>query len=147
MDLIFPQYNAKVIKRNGKPYIFDIIRKKYVFLTPEEWIRQHCINYMVDHKNYPKSLISVERGHKINSRQKRSDLVVYNNTGNAEVLIEFKAPDVPINQMVLQQISQYNQTINARVMIVTNGIDLLTAIFKNNEMVYSNVIPEYHASE
>ncbi len=147
MDLIFPTFEAKLIKRNGKPYIFDVIRKKHIFLTPEEWIRQHCIHFLINNKNYPKSILSVERSHVINSRIKRSDLIAYNRNGHPYLLIEFKAPEVPINQLVLNQATLYNQTINAEYIVLTNGLDLLCAQIRDNEIVYSADIPVYPESD
>ena len=141
--LIFPKFDIKLKKQEGKIYVFDIVRKKYIFLTPEEWVRQHCIHFLINELNYPKSVFSVERGHKINSRIKRSDLIIYDRDGKPFVLIEFKSTDIPINQAVMEQISTYNQTINAPFMVVTNGLEMLCAEISGNEILYSVEFPGY----
>lgn len=102
--------------------IFDPLRRKYVVLTPEEWVRQHFVQYLIGHLGYPKGLISIERGTSYNTLQKRTDLCVYSTTGEALLLIECKAASVPLTQAVLQQAAVYNQTIRAKVVVVTNGL-------------------------
>jgi len=102
--------------------IFDIIRRKYVVLTPEEWVRQHVVHYLIQSLSYPKSLISIERGANYNTMQKRSDLCVYNQNGNPHLLVECKAAQVPITQDVVKQVSVYNQTLQAPYLVITNGL-------------------------
>jgi hypothetical protein len=96
--LNFPQYPFKVIQEDKKTKIFDVIRKAYYVLTPEEWVRQHLIQFMIRERNYPKGLIAIEKGMKLNGLQKRFDGLVYQKNGEAIMLIECKAPEITINQ-------------------------------------------------
>jgi len=105
----------------GKLSIFDALRKKFLILTPEEWVRQHIIFYLVNHKGYPKTLISLERGLKYNTLQKRFDLLVMDRSGNPFMLVECKAPEVKLTQLTVEQVSIYNKTIGAPYMVITNG--------------------------
>jgi hypothetical protein len=106
----------------GKSLIFDLIRKKYVVLTPEEWVRQHLIHYLIREKGYSSSLISVETPLKYAKMNKRSDVVVYGRDGQSLLLAECKAPEISLTQKVLEQIGVYNQTIHAPFLLVTNGL-------------------------
>ena len=121
-ELNFPTYSFRFKNSENKPSIFDQIRKKFIILTPEEWVRQHCINFLIIEKNYPKSLINVEKELLINGRKKRYDIVVYNPDGSIHILIECKAPKVPITQKTFDQIAQYNLKLNANLLMVTNGM-------------------------
>ncbi|MFD2999486.1 type I restriction enzyme HsdR N-terminal domain-containing protein [Pontibacter toksunensis] len=103
--------------------IFDAIRRKYVVLTPEEWVRQHFVHYLINTLSYPKSLISIERGANYNKLQKRSDLCVYNQEGKPHLLVECKASSVPITQEVVKQVSVYNRTLRAQFVAITNGLE------------------------
>jgi hypothetical protein len=121
-ELNFPSYAFKLKSSENKTLIFDIVRKKYVILTPEEWVRQHVIHFLLKEKNYPISLIAVEKQLKINTRIKRTDIVVYNKQGTPELLIECKAPNVKITQTTFNQIARYNLTANSNYLMVTNGV-------------------------
>ena len=120
--LNFPSYAFKLKSSENKTLIFDIVRKKYVILTPEEWVRQHVVHFLLKEKNYPISLIAVEKQLKINARVKRTDIIVYNKLGTPEVLIECKAPSVKITQTTFDQIARYNLTANSKYLMVTNGL-------------------------
>ena len=120
--LNLPAYDFKLIKDGGKKMILDVIRKKYVALTPEEWVRQHFLNYLIHELGYPKSLFRVESGLKFNNMQKRSDIVVHDRSGNPWMLIECKSPDIKLTQKAFNQIAVYNMTIGARYLAVTNGM-------------------------
>jgi hypothetical protein len=123
MKLNLPEYQFKTrVNNNGKREIFDEFRKKYVVLTPEEWVRQNFVTYLKNEKNYPPSLIAIERGIIVNSMKKRFDAVIFNRNGDPKVLIEFKAPDVKINQKVMEQISAYNIKLKVGFLIISNGI-------------------------
>ena len=102
--------------------IFDELRKKWVVLTPEEWVRQHFVRYLIDHKNYPASLIGVEVTFKINSLTRRADILVYNRVGNPVLIVECKAPGIKINSRVFDQVVAYNFRFNLKNIIVTNGL-------------------------
>lgn len=103
-------------------YIFDIIRKKYVVLTPEEWVRQHVVHYLIYTRSFRKSYINVEKKFKINNIVKRYDVVVYNPDGSIYLLVECKKPDIKLSQTVFDQIARYNLQLNAKYLMVTNGL-------------------------
>ena len=144
-ELNFTSYAFKLKSSENKTLIFDIIRKKYVVLTPEEWVRQHVLRFLLEEKNYPASLIAVERQLKIHTRTKRTDIVVYNTQGTQEVLIECKAPSVKITQDAFDQIARYNLTANASYLMVTNGLShFFCQIDTENETyVFLKDIPGY----
>ena len=120
--LNLPEFNYNVRKTDGKVWIFDVIRKKYVVITPEEWVRQHFINYIIHSLQYPRALIRVEGGLTYNQLSKRSDIVVFDRTGSPWMLIECKSPDLKINDGTLRQASVYNTTLKAKYITVTNGL-------------------------
>ncbi|NJN24708.1 MAG: type I restriction enzyme HsdR N-terminal domain-containing protein [Cyclobacteriaceae bacterium] len=124
-DFIFPPCELKLKKESGKTTIFDIIRKKYIVLTAEEWIRQHLVHFMVNELKYPRSLIAVEDGLSLNSMQKRSDVVVYDRAGNIFLVVECKSIKVKLTQKTMDQLSAYNQHYKARYLVITNGLELL----------------------
>lgn len=120
--LNLPTYNLKIKSSENNYLIFDIIRKKYVVLTPEEWVRQHFIHYLVEDKKYPVSLISIEKKITVNKLTKRTDILVFNTNGFPEIIVECKAPSVKITQETFDQIARYNLKLSANYLIVTNGI-------------------------
>ncbi len=145
MKLNLPQYNFRI--KNGigdKNEIFDEIRKKYVILTPEEWVRQNFIRYLKEEKNYPVSLIAIEKGIRVNNMKKRFDAVVYKG-GIPEVLIEFKAPEINIDQKAMEQISRYNLTLNVKYLIVSNGVVHYCCMVnkEENAIKFLKDIPDY----
>jgi len=144
-ELNFPSYAFRLKSSENKTLIFDIIRKKYVVLTPEEWVRQHVLRFLLEEKNYPASLIAVEKQLKIHTRTKRTDIVVYNTQGTPEVLIECKAPSVKITQDAFDQIARYNLTANSSYLMVTNGLShFFCQIDAENETyVFLKDIPAY----
>ena len=103
-------------------YIFDEIRRKYLVLTPEEWVRQHVVQYIIKEKGYPKALIKLEGGLKLNSLQKRTDIVVFNTQGEKILLVECKAPTVRITQNTFDQIARYNIIHKVPLLFVSNGL-------------------------
>jgi hypothetical protein len=121
-QLNLPPFEHQLKKEDGKVLIFDVIRKKYIVLTPEEWVRQHFIHYLIHEMKYPKSLIRVEGGLSFNQLQKRSDIVVFNREGNPWMVIECKAPEQSINESTVRQASVYNATLKAEYLVVTNGM-------------------------
>ncbi|WP_295667411.1 type I restriction enzyme HsdR N-terminal domain-containing protein [uncultured Mucilaginibacter sp.] len=126
MDLLvplqLPPYPFKITDQNGQLILFDPIRKKNIVITPEEWVRQHFVQYLINQKKYPKTLIKLEGGHKLNGMAKRSDIVVYNPAGEKILLVECKAPSVSIDQKVFDQIARYNMVHKVKVIAVTNGL-------------------------
>ncbi len=125
IELNLPEFKPQLKKSKGELYIFDIIRKKYYLLTPEEWVRQNFVNYLITEHHYPPSLMRLESGLKYEKRQKRSDILIYNRLGEPFWLVECKAMQVPLNQLVMEQASQYNHIIRARYVAITNGVYLL----------------------
>lgn len=119
--LNFPSYNFRFKNKENKTLIFDEIRKKFVVLQPEEWVRQHCVRYLIEHKKYPRSLINVEKEIKINDLKKRYDIVIFNRDGSIFLVVECKAPHIKITQTTFDQIARYNLKLNARFLMVTNG--------------------------
>lgn len=127
ISLNLPPFDYKLRKAEGKLWIFDIIRKKYIVLTPEEWVRQHFIHLLVEHRNYSRSLIRVEGGLQYNQLSKRSDIVVFNRDGLPWMLIECKAPEVRLTEKTVFQASTYNATLRAQYLVVSNGLAHLYA--------------------
>ena len=122
-QLNFPIYQFRFKNSENKVSIFDSIRKKFIVLTPEEWVRQHVVNYLIEEKKYPKSHINVEKLIKINTLTKRYDIVVFEPDGSIFLLVECKAPKVKINQDTFDQIARYNLILKAKYLMVTNGLN------------------------
>ncbi len=120
----FPQYNFRFKSRENTRYIFDVIRKKFVVLQPEEWVRQHLIQYLIQDKGYPKSLINVEKTIQVHGINKRYDLVVFTPQGEIFLLVECKAPKIRITQGTFDQIARYNMAMQAQYLLVTNGLEI-----------------------
>ena len=123
LPLNLPSYSAKIQKRNGKNVIFDTLRQKFVALTPEEWVRQHFIHLLTDHKGYPKGLLANEIQLALNGTKKRCDTVLFNKDLSAKMIIEYKAPNIEITQAVFDQITRYNMVLKVEYLIVSNGIN------------------------
>ena len=122
IDLSFPNYEFRIKNKHNKKYIFDQIRKKFVLLTSEEWVRQNCIMFLINDKKIPKGLINVEKKIKVNSLTKRYDIIVYKSNGSVFLLVECKSPDIIINQKTFNQIAIYNYEVLSDFLMVTNGI-------------------------
>jgi hypothetical protein len=122
-NLNFPTYSFRLKNSENNTHIFDVIRKKFVVLQPEEWVRQHCVQYLIQEKNYPISLINVEKVVLINGLKKRYDIVVFNPDGSLALVVECKAPKVKITQAAFDQIARYNLTLKAPYLMVTNGLN------------------------
>ena len=120
--LNFPSYTFRVKNSENRPLIFDEIRKKFIVLTPEEWVRQHVVNFLIQEKKYPISHINVEKQITLNGLKKRYDIVVFKPDGKLDILVECKAPEVTISQNTFDQIAQYNFKLNANYLMVTNGL-------------------------
>ena len=144
-QLNFPKFSFRFKSSKNKISIFDTIRKKFVILQPEEWVRQHCIQYLIEEKGYPKSLINVEKELIINDLKKRYDIVIYNSDGTIHLIVECKAPKIKINQNTFDQIAQYNLVLNANYLMVTNGLNhyYCQMDFENERYQFLKDIPEY----
>ncbi len=122
MQLNFKPCNFTIKNDNGNALIFDIIRNKYVLLTPEEWVRQHVIRFLTDEKGYGKGLIAVEKSLKFNNLTKRFDVYVADRNGNPYILVECKAPHVKLTNATLQQAGIYQKELKAKYVFITNGL-------------------------
>ena len=120
--LNLPAFDAKVIRKDGRTAIFDIIRRRYVALTPEEWVRQHFVHYLIEHKGYPRSLMANEVQLNLHHTRKRCDTVLYRRDLTAQMIVEYKAPDVEITQAVFDQIGRYNLVLHVDYLVVSNGL-------------------------
>jgi len=120
--LNFPAFNFRFKNSENKVYIFDVIRKKFVVLQPEEWVRQHVVHYLISIKKYPLSLINVEKQLKVNSLSRRYDIVVFKPNGEIALLVECKAPQIAITQDTFDQIAKYNLQLQSNYLMVTNGM-------------------------
>ena len=143
--LIFPPFEYKLGTKQGKVSIFDIIRKKHIILTPEEWVRQNLVHYFINQLDYPKSLISVEDGLKVNKMQKRSDIIIYNRLGKVFMVVECKSAKIKLNQNSMIQLSTYNQNYNAEYIALTNGLQIYVCRmdYKNKTSDYIDQFPPF----
>ena len=144
-QLNLPEYAFRIKTEDGKTMIFDAIRRKFVALTPEEWVRQNFIEYLKTEKNYPASLMAVEKQITINRMQRRFDLLVYSRTHQSCLIAEFKAPDVKITQDVFDQVVRYNMALKVAGIIVSNGLQHFACKmdYANNTYSYLREIPGY----
>lgn len=147
IPLNLPPTSLKLSRVNNKVYIFDELRKKNLVLTPEEWVRQHWVHFLHQHKNYPKSLMKIEGGLILNELQKRSDLIIYNNKGEKIILAEFKAPEVKINSKTFEQISNYNCKHKIPLLLVSNGMEhyFCKVNFEDNSYQFIEDLPLYNS--
>lgn len=143
--LNFPAYKLRLRENESRPEIYDDVRKKWVTLTPEEWVRQHVIRWLTEEKKYPASLLAVEKSISVNGLTKRCDVVAFNRQGNPLLVIECKAHDVEISQMVFDQAARYNMTLNVDLFLLTNGINhfCCRADHENQSYLFLKELPEY----
>lgn len=123
LQLEFPNYTFKIKNSGNGNYIFDEIRKKYIKLTKEEWVRQNCVKFLINEKNFSSVLINIEKTIKINNLSKRYDIVVYKPDGGIKLLVECKSPEIKINQRTFDQIAVYNMNLKSEQLMVTNGLE------------------------
>ena len=144
-ELNLPTYSVKLKEEDGKKFIFDEVRRKYLVLTPEEWVRQHFVNYLIEVKNYPQSLISIEKGLALNTLKKRADIVAHDLNGNPLLMVECKAPSIKITQDVFEQIARYNIVFRVPYLVVTNGLDhyCCEIDFEQNSFSFLKEIPTF----
>jgi hypothetical protein len=144
-QLNLPEYPFKITLKDTQHFIFDEVRKKHLVLTPEEWVRQHFIQFLVVVKKFPKSLIQIEGGLSLNKLQKRTDIVIFNNQGQRIMVIECKAPAVKITQSVFDQAARYNSVHKTKWLVVTNGLRHCYAIINHLEGQFAFIedLPEY----
>ncbi|MFK7833497.1 MAG: type I restriction enzyme HsdR N-terminal domain-containing protein [Winogradskyella sp.] len=147
-DLNFPKFEYRFKSTENKVSIFDVIRKKFIILQPEEWVRQHCVHYLITDKNYPKSLISVEKELTINGLKKRYDIVIFNSDGSIHLIVECKSHNIKIDQTTFDQIARYNLVLNATYLMVTNGLNhyYCEMDMENERYSFLETIPDYKAN-
>jgi len=150
VDMNMPQLNLpnaalKTKLVEGTTQVFDAVRKKYLVLTPEEWVRQHFIHYLYKEKKYPLGLMGVELMVKYNGMQTRADIVLYNADGKPNVIVECKAPKVKITQDAFNQIAKYNFKLKVNFLVVTNGIQHFCCAmdYENNKITFLEEVPAY----
>ena len=143
--LNLPNYSFKLKKEQNKTLVFDPIRKKYFVLTPEEWVRQNFIQFLIQEKNYPASLIAIEMYIDVVNTTKRCDIVLFNNKGLPQIIVECKAPSIKISQDTFDQIARYNMTLKTDILIVTNGMQHYSCMMdhQNKRYQFLKEIPKY----
>lgn len=145
LALNLPAYDTKITTNDGKRQIFDTLRRCYVTLTPEEWVRQHFVHYLLDHKGYPASLMGNEVSITLNGMHRRCDTVVYDKALQPRAIIEYKAPTVKITKEVFAQISRYNLILKVDYLIVSNGLQhyCCKMDYASNTFTFLQEIPGY----
>lgn len=147
LALNLPTFELKMKDDGSKKSIFDIIRRKYVALTPEEWVRQHFVHYLMEQLGYPQELLANEVEVSLNGMSRRCDTVLYNRNLKARVIVEYKAPSIPITQNVFNQIMRYNMVLHVDYLVVSNGIDhyCCKMDYSTNSYTFLTEIPKYEA--
>ncbi len=145
LELNLPPYEKKITKKDDKPFILDVIRRQYVALTPEEWVRQNFVHFLIEYKGYPQSLMANEVQLKLNGMSRRCDTVVYDRTLRPRVIVEYKAPSVSITQKVFEQICRYNMVLQVDYLIVSNGLAhyCCRIDYSTRSYTFLQEIPEY----
>lgn len=145
LSLNLPKYETKICERDGKLQIFDPLRKCNVALTPEEWVRQHFVNFLIESRGFPAALMANEVAITVNGMKRRCDTVVYDRQLQPRVIVEYKAPTVKITKEVFAQISRYNLTLKVDYLIVSNGLQhyCCRMDYMNNSYSFLQEIPEY----
>lgn len=143
--LNLPKAPLKLTRRDQTVYVFDVFRKKELVLTPEEWVRQHYLHYLVHHKNVPLGLISSEYALKVNTMQRRCDAVIFDKHKNPIVIVECKAPTVALSEKTLHQIAQYNFKLQVNWLVLTNGLKTVTCYIDPSKrtLSYLEEIPSF----
>jgi hypothetical protein len=139
----FPKQQIKIEQREGVNEIFDIIRKKWLILSPEEWVRQNILQYLLITKNYPASLIAVEKEIKLGELKKRCDIVVYNRLVNPWMIIECKEMNVALSEKTMAQILRYHITLPAKYLVITNGTYSFGFMKKDGRFIETDVFPDF----
>ena len=145
--LNLPSYDIKIKEPGDKQTIFDILRQKYVTLTPEEWVRQHFVHYLIEHKHYPKALFGNEIELKIGEKRLRCDSILYTKDLQPRMIIEYKAPTIALQQKVFDQISVYNLLLKVDYLMVSNGLEhyCCRMDYAHNSYTFLRDIPNYEA--
>lgn len=143
--LNLPPFEIKLRGTKAQPQIFDILRKKYIALTPEEWVRQHFVHFLVEHKGYPAALMANEIQLKVGEKTLRADSVLYSRELKPRMIIEYKAPHIPITQKVFDQISVYNMLLHVDYLVVSNGLQhyICKMDYNDKKYLFLEDIPDY----
>lgn len=143
--LNLPPFEIKLRGTKAQPQIFDILRKKYIALTPEEWVRQHFVHFLVEHKGYPAALMANEIQLKVGEKTLRADSVLYSRDLKPRMIIEYKAPHIPITQKVFNQISIYNMLLHVDYLVVSNGLQhyICKMDYNDKKYLFLEDIPDY----
>lgn len=143
--LNLPPFEIKLRGTKARPQIFDILRKKYIALTPEEWVRQHFVHFLVEHKGYPAALMANEIQLKVGEKTLRADSVLYSRDLKPKMIIEYKAPHIPITQKVFDQISIYNMLLHVDYLVVSNGLQhyICQMDYNDKKYLFLEDIPDY----
>lgn len=139
----YPQYQPRIRKIDGTEFIFDELRKKWVTLTPEEWVRQNFLQYLIIVKKYPSTLIAIEKEISLGELKKRFDIVVYDKAHQPWMLIECKEMNVVLNETVLQQALRYNIRLQVRYFVITNGVYCFAFSNENDQLVNLGSLPDF----
>ncbi len=144
--LNFTPYGFRIKNNENKLSIFDAVRKKFVVLTPEEWVRQHTVQFLIREKKYPISLINVEKALTINGLQKRYDIIIYKPNGSIDLLVECKAVNIKISQDTFDQVARYNMALKANYLMVTNGLNhyYCQIDYQKEKYHFLKELPDYH---
>ena len=144
-QLNLPQYDIRIGEQAGRRTILDVLRRKYVALTPEEWVRQHFVHFLIGHKGYPPALLANEIELRSGSKRLRCDSVLYDSSLRPRMIIEYKAPTVAIQQKVFDQISVYNMLLHVDYLVVSNGLShyCCRMDYANRRYVFLREIPDY----
>lgn len=134
-------YDFKIVDQSDQRHIYDIIRKKYVVLTPEEWVRQNLVRYFIEEMKYPKSLIAIEKKLVFNQLNKRFDIVIYDRDIKPWMLIECKEPNVPINEITLSQSLVYHSQLNCKYIVLCNGKSTYCAAIVDEQLSWCTALP------
>ena len=145
MELNLPSFDIRLQRDDEGVKIFDRLRKKFIILTPEEWVRQHFVNYLINHKGFPESLMANEIGITLNGTRRRCDTVVFDKHGSTMVIVEYKASSIVISQSTFDQIVRYNMVLHARYLIVSNGMNHYCCRIDYDNMSYDFLkeVPDY----
>lgn len=141
--LNFPQYTFKINKEGGRLQIFDALRRKFLVLTPEEWVRQHVIRYLIEEKGYPPLLIAIEKSITINGLKRRCDIICYNSKKEVMLVVECKAPEVNITQETFDQVVKYHLSIGTKSILVTNGKKHFVCLIENSNYNLLKSVPHF----
>ena len=145
MELNLPSFDIRVRDNDGHRQVFDVLRRRYVALTPEEWVRQHFVHFLIDHKGYPKGLLANEVELRVGEKRLRCDTLLYNKALQPQMIVEYKAPDIAITQRVFDQITAYNLLLHVDHLLVSNGRQHYCCRMDYGQKSYSFLhdIPDY----